>query len=162
MPEKLSVIEQIFSNLRVVITAAEEDCHHITAHLDEVIFVSVSNLAVTLKVSEATIVRRFAQLLGYSGFPDMREDLITSYKDVLTSSEELKRYLLDVKADESLYQSVTGKEITYLVDSMQAVDEDVFRAVIERTCHADILGDQAIEPLKELYDIRKTYSFYTG
>lgn len=136
MNEKLSVIEQIFQIYESLSRQQKKIADYITAHLDEVIFISVSNLATTLNMSEATIVR-FAQLLGYSGFPDLREELITYYKDVLTPSEKLKRYLRDVKADESLYQTVTRKEINYLIDSMKAVDENVFSAAIERTCHAE-------------------------
>ncbi len=138
MNEKLSVIEKIFQIYDSLSRQQKKIADYITAHLDEVIFISVSNFASTLKVSEATIVR-FAQLLGYSGFPELREDLITYYKDFLTPSEKLKRYLRDVKEDESLYQNVTRKEINYLIDSVSAVDEKVFTATIDMICNAETI-----------------------
>ncbi|MCP4399145.1 MAG: MurR/RpiR family transcriptional regulator [bacterium] len=136
MNENLSIIERIFQIYDSLSRQQKKIADYITAHLDEVIFISVSNFASTLNVSEATIVR-FAQLLDYSGFPELREDLITYYKVVLTPSEKLQRYLRDVKEDESLYQTVTRKEITYLIDSMRDVDEQVFIDTVERICHAE-------------------------
>ena len=48
---------------------------YVTARFDEVIFSSAAELADALDTSEATVVR-FAQSLGYTGFPDLKRELI--------------------------------------------------------------------------------------
>jgi DNA-binding MurR/RpiR family transcriptional regulator len=138
MENKAQVIEKIFHMYDSLSRQHQKIADYIVAHLDEVIFISVSKFAALLDISEATIVR-FAQLLGYSGFPELRDNLIIYYKEDLTPSEKLRRYLSDVKKEESLYRDVTRKEINYLIDSVSAVDDNVFVTAIEAICKAETI-----------------------
>ena len=59
----------------------------IVLNINEVVFFSITMLASELSVSEATIVR-FAQNLGYKGFPELKKDLVHYYQNYLTSGRK--------------------------------------------------------------------------
>ncbi len=108
---------------------------YITSNLGEVVFMSISSLAGTLGVSEATIVR-FAQELGYSGFPELKDDLIKYYRYYLNPAERIRKYIGDVGKEEITYKIVTQKEIKFLEDSISTVNEHIFHNAIDKICNA--------------------------
>lgn len=97
---------------------------YIISRYDEVVFYSITKLASTLQVSEATVVR-FAQNLGHKGFPELKEDLVKYYREYLTPGERMKRSIEELPDDPLQYKGRVLREIQLLQDSMQALD--IFR-----------------------------------
>src|ERR1700738_196439 len=64
----------------------------ISEHAEDVAFFSVNDLARQLETSDATIVRT-AQALGYTGFPDLRRELIDAVRNQVSPALRLGRGL---------------------------------------------------------------------
>src|SRR5229473_3260484 len=62
----------------------------ISEHAEDVAFLSVNDLARQLETSDATIVRT-AQALGYTGFPDLRRELIDTVRNQVSPALRLGR-----------------------------------------------------------------------
>ncbi|MEW5815885.1 MAG: MurR/RpiR family transcriptional regulator [Spirochaetota bacterium] len=122
---------------------------YIISYFDEFVFFSISQIAAKLSVSKATIVR-FAQQLGYSGFPELKEDLFQYYRVYLTPAERLQHYIGETKNEEFTYASITRKELKYLEESISTVDERIYQEAIQAICKAEsvyIYGSGPNEPL---------------
>ena len=108
---------------------------YVTTRYDEVIFASAAELAAQLDTSEAAIVR-FAQSLGYAGFPDLKRELIRHYREQTSPAEKLERYLDSLSPDDEFYSHVVEREIEYLRGSVPTVDGVTFHQAIRRICDA--------------------------
>lgn len=107
-----------------------------TAHFDEVIFLSAAELAAELDTSEAAVVR-FAQSLGYSGYPDLKRVLVRHYRDQITPARKVERYLKTVTADYHFYSQVIESEIESLRESIATVDGEPFKKAVSAICNAE-------------------------
>ncbi len=111
---------------------------YIISHYDEVVFFSITKLAATLDVSEATIVR-FAQNLGHKGFPELKESLTKYYREYLTPGERMKRSIKELPDDPFKYESHIKKEISLLEESVGALDNKSFIKAINKIIKAERL-----------------------
>lgn len=109
---------------------------YIISHYDEVVFFSITKLASTLDVSEATIVR-FAQNLGHKGFPELKESLTKYYREYLTPGERMKRSIKELPDDPLKYSAHIQKEISLLEQSVTALDNKSFIKAINQIIKAD-------------------------
>ncbi len=109
---------------------------YIISRYDEVVFFSITKLASTLHVSEATVVR-FAQNLGHKGFPELKEDLVKYYREYLTPGERKKRSIEEMPDDPLQYKDHVSREIQLLQDSMQALDNESFVKAVDHIVNAD-------------------------
>jgi DNA-binding MurR/RpiR family transcriptional regulator len=109
---------------------------YIISRYDEVVFFSITKLASTLQVSEATVVR-FAQNLGHKGFPELKEDLVKYYREYLTPGERMKRSIEELPDDPLQYRGHVTREIQLLQDSMQALDNDNFIKAVDQIVNAN-------------------------
>ncbi len=122
---------------------------YIVSNLGEVVFASVTSLSERLGVSDATIVR-FAQELGYSGFPELKEELIKYYKIYLDPAIRLEKYIDDTGEEKLTYETITRREIKYLEESIKTINEGVFAKAVEMICTTEklyIFGTGSNEPL---------------
>ncbi|MCD6122081.1 MAG: MurR/RpiR family transcriptional regulator [Spirochaetales bacterium] len=122
---------------------------YIVANLGEVVFTSVTNLGEILGVSDATIVR-FAQELGYSGFPELKDELIKYYKIYLNPAVRIEKYIGDTGGKELTYEAITKREIKHLEESVKTVNENAFKQAVNAICTIDniyIFGTGSNEPL---------------
>ncbi len=109
---------------------------YIISRYDEVVFFSITKLASTLAVSEATVVR-FAQNIGHKGFPELKEDLVKYYREYLTPGERMKRSIEELPDDPLLFEAHVNREIKLLQDSISALDNDSFIRAIDSIITAD-------------------------
>jgi DNA-binding MurR/RpiR family transcriptional regulator len=84
---------------------------------DEAAFLSAAELAARLNLSEATVVR-FAQSLGFSGFPDLRMALQSSFRLRVTHSARLRGRLDNLRQDGDILERLTVSEIDYLTQNL--------------------------------------------
>ncbi|MBI9101049.1 MAG: MurR/RpiR family transcriptional regulator [Spirochaetales bacterium] len=109
---------------------------YIISRYDEVVFFSISKLASTLQVSEATVVR-FAQNIGHKGFPELKEDLVKYYKEYLTPGERMKRSIKELPDDPLSFAAHVEREIQLLNESVTALDNTSFVETIDRIVESD-------------------------
>ncbi len=141
--------EKILSSYDNLSKSQRKIADFIVSNLGEVVFTSVTELGEKLDVSDATIVR-FAQALGYSGFPELKADLIKYYKIYLNPAERIKRYIGEAGSEELTYEGITRKEIKYLEESINTINEKTFQDAVELICSTDniyIFGTGSNEPL---------------
>ncbi|NOY09247.1 MAG: MurR/RpiR family transcriptional regulator [Spirochaetes bacterium] len=122
---------------------------YIVANLGEVVFMSVTNLGETLGISDATIVR-FAQEVGYTGFPELKEELIKYYKIYLDPAIRIEKYIGDTGGEELTYTTITKREIKHLEESVKTVNERAFKQAVDVICTTDniyIFGTGSNVPL---------------
>ena len=111
---------------------------YISTNVQEVIFYSISELASVLDTSEAAVVR-FAQSLGYTGYPQLRKILIRYYKEHLSAANRIKSYLGEIKGQDFIYPGMVRKEIEYLSESVSSIDKRDFNAAVQQICRADTI-----------------------
>lgn len=100
---------------------------YILRNQDEVTFLSASGLAERLSLSEATAVR-FAQALGYRGYPEMRAALQRAFSLRTSHSARLRGRLAELRQAGDVFERVTASEIEYLTQALHSVD----RAAMQR------------------------------
>jgi DNA-binding MurR/RpiR family transcriptional regulator len=125
---------------------------------DEAAFLSASELAERLDLSEATAVR-FAQSLGFSGYPELRVALQGSFRSRVTHSVRLQERLGDLREEGDILERLTASEIDYLTQTLQTVDcVDIHRAVdlLQKRNRVFVFGLGPSTTLVDLLQIRLT------
>lgn len=111
---------------------------YLLAHLREVPFLSVPELARRSGASEATIVR-LAQRLGYDGFSGLKEDLLEALRERMRPrsglGEEMEA-LADTSADETV-AAVARQEVANIQRSLEELDSRTFQQVASALFKAD-------------------------
>ncbi len=98
---------------------------YVLDHIDDVAFLSITELAERIGVSEATLVR-FAKELGFSGYPDLKDNLQERLKDEVASSRKIESIMSELQETESTVKQVLGSQITHLKRVIESVsDEDL-------------------------------------
>ncbi len=97
---------------------------------DEAAFISAAELAARLGLSEATAVR-FAQSLGFKGFPEMRAVLQASFRNRVTHSVRVRERIGDLRSEGDIFERLTVSEIDYLTQALHTVDRDAIHRAVE-------------------------------
>jgi DNA-binding MurR/RpiR family transcriptional regulator len=121
---------QILSERFPQLTKSEKRiANHIRKHQEDCAFLSAGELAETLNLSEATLVR-FARSLGFDGYPAMRKVLQNSYRHRITHSSRLRSRLEDMHDSADLFERLVVSDIDYMTQALESVNrEELHRAV---------------------------------
>jgi len=103
---------------------------YILSNQDELPFLSASSLADRLSLSEATTVR-FAQALGFRGYPEMRAALQRAFSLRMSHSARLRGRLDDLRQAGDIFERVTASEIDYLTQALHSVDRAAMRYAVD-------------------------------
>ncbi|WP_048601981.1 MurR/RpiR family transcriptional regulator [Rubeoparvulum massiliense] len=109
---------------------------YILQHPNEVPFYTVAKMAKMTGVSEATVVR-FATFLGYSGYPELQQYMQASVQQQLTTVERLKMSLEVYDEEEQGVYEVFQDDMANIQSTMEKLDMDVFRQVVEAIIQAE-------------------------
>jgi len=93
-------------------------------------FASLKELAVTIDVSESSIVR-FAQELGYKGYPDLRQQLQAEVKAKLSAAERMRRTISNVQSSESAIPRLFQKDVELIEDTVRMLAPEVFAEAVD-------------------------------
>lgn len=96
----------------------------------EAALMSTAKLAEHLDVSEATVVR-FAQYLGYEGYPSLRDQLQDQMLHVVRSSERVAAMVKEPEESGALYE-VVSQTTNYLNRLLESVSEADLSTAIDR------------------------------
>ena len=136
MPDEPNLFLQIHEAYDRLPKKQKRIADYISTNVQEVIFYSITELAAVLDTSEAALVR-FAQSLGYSGYPQLRKVLIQYYKEHLSAANRIKSYLGEIKGQDFIYPGMVRKEIEYLSESVASIDKNNFNSAVRYICRAD-------------------------
>ena len=117
----------------------------ILTNVSEVIYYPLSRIAGEIDVSKASIVR-FAKNLGFTGFPEFRENLFSNYKEIFSPGNRVRNLIDDFKGEELNYKSITEQEIYYLMKSVNTVDDNSFLGTVNHICRADSVHVMGVGP----------------
>ncbi|MBN1318717.1 MAG: MurR/RpiR family transcriptional regulator [Anaerolineales bacterium] len=134
MVEELNDFQQRLENYLPSLTKSQQRiANYLMAFYDEAAFLSASDLALRLDVSEATLVR-FARAIGYSGIRELRRCLQGLFRAEATPASRLQHKLGELASSQGhVLNKVLAMEVQYLTEASQSVDPADF------DCAAEIL-----------------------
>lgn len=119
---------------------------------EEAAFLSVSELAAQLDLSEATAVR-FAQTLGFNGYPELREALQDSFRHQVTHSARIKERLSELRQDGSIFEQLVASEINYLTQALRTIDRTAITQAVELLQNSERIFVFSLGPSIPLVDL---------
>lgn len=101
---------------------------YILKHYDKAAFLTAAKLGISVGVSESTVVR-FANELGYSGYPALQKALQELIKNRLTTVQRIE-LSNDLISDGNALKDVLKSDIENLRETLEKIDYKVFEEVI--------------------------------
>ncbi len=147
-------LESYFSRL----TKSEQRiASYLLSNLDQAAFLTASELARHLDVSEATIVR-FARSVGYKSFPELRRHVQEIYRVKATPATRLQHKLADLKdKEEHVLSQIIDMELQYLSEvphSVKTADFDRAVKIVANAQRIFVFGQGASRFLADLVEFR--------
>lgn len=128
--ERIDFGELVHQRFDTLTKSGKRIASYVLHNQDEAAFLSASELAARLGLSEATAVR-FAQALGFTGFPQMREVLQASFRNRVTHSVRVRERIGDLRSEGDIFERLTVSEIDYLTQALHSVDRDAIHQAVE-------------------------------
>lgn len=145
-----SVLRTIYPNLS---PGQRRVADFLSEHLDEAQFLTARQLGTRCGFSEAGIVR-FAQLLGFSGYPDLRRAIRDEFRISATSTTQMMSARFALADEPDLVEGIARRDANLIGDTAARLD----RAVLERCagCLAGaseiyVLGHRASHSMAEYF-----------
>ena len=108
---------------------------YILKNYDKVAFMTACKLGDTVGVSESTVVR-FANALGYSGYPKLQDALQELIKNKLTTVQRLDMAHNEYSDDSTILNKVLKSDINNIKDTLDAIDENTFKEAANKILKA--------------------------
>jgi DNA-binding MurR/RpiR family transcriptional regulator len=99
-------------------------------HFDLVALMPIKDVAHRAEVSEASIVR-FAQLLGFKGFKEFREELSTALKEELSPTEHYQYAVNEKGKNPDTLKLVTDNVTKNIHDTIKSIEPQVFAQIVD-------------------------------
>ncbi|MDI6726033.1 MAG: MurR/RpiR family transcriptional regulator [Smithellaceae bacterium] len=123
-------IPTLVADKQIQLTSSQSRvAHYIMDNYDEAIFLTAAKLAKQVGVSEATIVR-LAQVLGFTGYPEMQRMLRENLQERLTTVTRLEKSVRNVRNDGDVLTKVMQEDIRNLSQTLQEISLDTFRQAV--------------------------------
>lgn len=135
MGERLNCYDKILANYENLSNLHKKIADYIISNFHEAVFLSVTELARSSGTSEATIVR-FAKKIGYDGFMDFKQDLVTYFKEYMKINGRIRQSIDVISKARPSYEELTRKEIQLLENSVRSIDDAVYYEAIQAICAA--------------------------
>ena len=130
---------------------------YILKNYDKVAFMTACKLGETVGVSESTVVR-FANALGYSGYPKLQDALQELIKIKLTTVQRVDM-VKEFNDDSAILKKIVKSDIDNIKDTLDEIDEKAFEEASNRILKARriyILG------MRSSFTIAQYLGFYLG
>ena len=114
----------------------------IAARLSRVAFMPGPQLAQACGVS-VSAVTRFAQKLGYKGFPELKRDLETAFRQTITPHEMFREFLAG-SHQPSVPKASVAQDLQNIMNMQAALDESVVQHVAAEMARARTVYSAAI------------------
>lgn len=132
---KKDLINQIQKRFSKLSKGQKLIARYIIENYDKAAFMTASKLADKVGVSESTVVR-FANALGFDGYPQLQKDLKEIVKIKLTTVQRVK--MAGEYSDVGLVlKKVLRADMNNIRTTLEKIDYDIFRQVINEICRAE-------------------------
>ena len=119
---------------------------------EESAFLSASEIASRLDLSEATLVR-FARSLGFSSYPAMRTVLQDNFRRRVTHSARLRGRLNDLRDGGDIFERLTATEIDFLTQALDSIKREELNKAVEILHEHDRVFVFGLGPSVSLVDL---------
>ncbi|MCM1217381.1 MAG: MurR/RpiR family transcriptional regulator [Lachnospiraceae bacterium] len=150
MEKKDDILSRISEQYAKMSKSHKAIANFISQHYDQAVFMTAAKMGETLGISESTVVR-FADRVGYAGYPEFQRALEECVKGKLSSIQKM-----DAKYGRSTQSEVLTSVITADIEKLQHtidnLDSAAFESAVETILAADniyIMGLRSNEPLAE-------------
>ncbi|HBM74341.1 MAG TPA: N-acetylmannosamine kinase [Clostridiaceae bacterium] len=143
----MNVIQQKFQRLS---KGQKLIAEFILKHYDKAAFMTAAKLGNSVGVSESTVVR-FANELGYEGYPELQKALQELIKTKLTTVQRIE-LSSDVINENNTLKSVLKADIENIKASLDKIDNNEFEEIISKILSAKkiyIIGSRSSTTLAE-------------
>lgn len=104
--------------------------YFINQNQDEVAFMSASEVATALNLSEPTMLR-FAHALGFKNYPSLRFFLQSKFRNLVNHSTRIRSRLGDLRIEGDVYEQIVTSEIDFLTESLHTLDRSALHTAVE-------------------------------
>jgi DNA-binding MurR/RpiR family transcriptional regulator len=123
-------IQTILAEKSIQLTKAQKQVtQYIMDHYEESIFLTAAKLAKKAGVSEATVVR-FAQTLGFDGYPKLQQMLRKNLQSHLTTVTRLEQTVKNIRTDGDILTKIIQEDIRNLSETLRDISLDAFRQAV--------------------------------
>ena len=115
---------------------------------DKVAYMTAARLAITVGVSESTVVR-FANVLGFEGYSEFQRALKEFVRTRLTPNQRIKDIKYKIRTDDIL-KNVMESDINKIRYTLDRIDKDTFNKAVDSILSAKniyVMGSRSTEPL---------------
>lgn len=130
---------------------------YILKNYDKVAFMTACKLGEAVGVSESTVVR-FANALGYSGYPKLQDALQELIKNKLTTVQRVDM-IKEFNDDSAILKKIVKSDIDNIKDTLDEIDEKAFEEAANRILKAKRIY---IVGMRSSFTIAQYLGFYLG
>lgn len=130
---------------------------YILKNYDKVAFMTACKLGETVGVSESTVVR-FANALGYSGYPKLQDALQELIKNKLTTVQRVDM-IKEFNDDSAILKKIVKSDMDNIKDTLDGIDEKAFEEAANRILKAKRIY---IVGMRSSFTIAQYLGFYLG
>lgn len=134
LEKKSNIMERIKAKYPKFSKSQKIIADFIMAHYDKAAFMTASRLGEQVNISESTVVR-FANALGYSGYPTLQKALQELIKTKLTTVQRLELSNNQVTQD-SMIQDIIKSDIQNIQATLDELNKDEFFKIINAIYNA--------------------------
>lgn len=150
MGKKYDIFSRISEQFNEMSKSHKMIAGFISRHYDQAVFMTAAKLGETLGISESTVVR-FADRIGYAGYPEFQRALEECVKGKLSDLQKMDAKYGNSTQSEVL-ASVIAADIEKLQHTIDHLEPAAFESAVETILTADtiyIMGLRSNEPLAE-------------
>ncbi|MFV9567551.1 MurR/RpiR family transcriptional regulator [Thermoanaerobacter mathranii] len=127
MAKKDDLIKRIQDNYTKLSKSQKIIAEYIINHYDKAAFMTAAKLGASINISESTVVR-FANTLGYNGYPELQSALQELIKNKLTTVQRLE---MTEETDEiAILNNVLKADIENIKETISEINKNDFRSVV--------------------------------
>lgn len=129
-----NVLNEIEAEFSTYSKGQKKIAEYIIKHYDKAAFMTASKLGQEVGISESTVVR-FANALGYEGYPELQAALSEIVKTKLTSLQRME-IAYDKMANEDILSKVINSDISKMRSTLENIDKKAFDRAVEEILNA--------------------------
>jgi DNA-binding MurR/RpiR family transcriptional regulator len=128
----------IQKNFHKLSSSQKKISSYLLNNYDKAAFLTAAKLGKEIGVSESTIVR-FADILGYNGYPELQHTLQDIVKTHLTTVNQLKNSINSIYKGENVLYKVLQSDLDNLKKTVDEICPESFEKLIEYILRAEVV-----------------------
>lgn len=151
-PQKLDFSQVLTDHFNDLTKSEKRIANFLRKNQEESAFLSASEIASRLDLSEATLVR-FARSLGFSSYPAMRIVLQDNFRRRVTHSARLRGRLNDLRDGGDIFERLTATEVDFLTQALDSIKREELNKAVEILHEHDRVFVFGLGPSVSLVDL---------